>query len=262
LHGGYYNPYTFGFYLADHWEFDGTDWTQVTTPTMPTARSHHAMAYDIAAGHTIMFGGYGSGTLDDTWQFDGVDWTPLAPTTSPSPRYSGAMSYDSARDRMVMVGGYGLTASGWTYLGDTWVLGAAGSAETYGSGCVGSNGIPALAPASTPSLGQTYSLDATSLAPASLLAFMVTGLSRTSSSIGPLPLDLQPFGLGGGCQLWASVDSTELFAVAGGAGTYNLDIPATQALAGLPLHHQAASIDAGAPGGFAMSNGVRGIVGL
>jgi len=135
-------------------------------------------------------------------------------------------------------------------------------AWVYGVGCAGSNGIPMLAPASPPALGAIYSLHASSIAVRADAALLITGSSRTSSSLGPLPLDLQPLGLGAGCTLLTSIGATQLFMVSAGAGSYDLSVPNSHALAGLPLHHQAASIDAGAPGGFAMSNGVRGIVGL
>jgi len=135
-------------------------------------------------------------------------------------------------------------------------------ASVYGAGCAGNSGIPALAPASVPALGAVYSLHATSFEATANAALLITGLSRTTSSQGPLPFDLQPFGLGAGCALLASVGATEWFTVSGGAGTYDLPVPNSHALAGLPLHHQAASIDAAVPGGFAMSNGVRGLVGL
>ena len=43
--------------LADTWEWDGTNWTQLTSPSPPTPRYASAAAFDAARAETIMFGG-------------------------------------------------------------------------------------------------------------------------------------------------------------------------------------------------------------
>lgn len=51
--------------LGDTWEFDGVAWTQMTPVNAPTARRWNAMAYDAAAGVTILFGGEDQGTYNN-----------------------------------------------------------------------------------------------------------------------------------------------------------------------------------------------------
>jgi hypothetical protein len=54
---------------ADTWEYDGSDWRQLSLPVSPMPRSGHAMAYDLARGRTLLFGGGDSnGELADTWE--------------------------------------------------------------------------------------------------------------------------------------------------------------------------------------------------
>lgn len=75
LFGGHNGP-PMGPRLADTWEWDGTTWTQRTSPTSPPARLGFAMAYDSARAVTVIFGGIGdAGPLGDTWEWDGSAWT-------------------------------------------------------------------------------------------------------------------------------------------------------------------------------------------
>jgi hypothetical protein len=66
MFGGYGSGYQNGT-----WEYDGVDWTQVTTANSPSARAESAMAYDSARGNEVMFGGIpsGPGFLSDTWEY-------------------------------------------------------------------------------------------------------------------------------------------------------------------------------------------------
>jgi hypothetical protein len=44
--------------LNDTWVWDGTNWVQKFPGHCPSARYHHAMAYDAARGQVVLFGGY------------------------------------------------------------------------------------------------------------------------------------------------------------------------------------------------------------
>ena len=102
----------------DTWEYDGVNWTQVTTASSSPKRFGHAMVYDSVRGKMVMFGGFGrNGFLDDTWEYDGVNWTQIAPANSPSGRHAHAMAYDSVRGKVVMFGG---NAGSGNHLNDTW----------------------------------------------------------------------------------------------------------------------------------------------
>jgi len=73
LFGGV-NPNS-GVLLNDTWVWDGSNWTQKSPQTSPPAREGHAMAYDIARGRVVLFGGLDAkmNTLNDTWLWDGIN---------------------------------------------------------------------------------------------------------------------------------------------------------------------------------------------
>ena len=108
--------------LADTWEWDGTNWTELFPATSPPARSAHAMAYDAARERVILFGGLPASS--DTWEWDGMRWTQRFPSISPPARSSPAMAYDAARSTTVLLGGAGSVGNPlsdtWEWDGTTW----------------------------------------------------------------------------------------------------------------------------------------------
>lgn len=68
--------------LADTWEWDGTNWTELHPTTSPPVRNSHSMATDVQRGRVVIFGGHGKCfqpwlcgfAYDDTWIWDGVNW--------------------------------------------------------------------------------------------------------------------------------------------------------------------------------------------
>jgi len=55
-------------YTNEFWQWDGTDWTQVTFPRIPYARENGGMAFDPSTQRMVVFGGYaGQQWLSDTW---------------------------------------------------------------------------------------------------------------------------------------------------------------------------------------------------
>lgn len=124
--------------LRETWEWDGSNWTNLTLPSVndsntPPARNGGAMAYDAKRGRTVLFGGYsysasrGITMLRDTWEWDGTNWfnrTSLSFSTAntPSARDYAAMAYDGARQRIVLCGGEVSPGSSetWLWNGDTW----------------------------------------------------------------------------------------------------------------------------------------------
>lgn len=109
-------------HLDDTWEWNGTNWTQLSPPNRPSARSVHAMAYDSARGVVVLFGGLdGSGThRDDTWEWDGTNWMQRGPASQPPARAGHAMAYDSAREVTVLFGGSD-QGDTWEWDGTDWV---------------------------------------------------------------------------------------------------------------------------------------------
>jgi hypothetical protein len=111
----------------------------------------------------------------------------------------------------------------------TWVA--------FGSGCVGSNGVPVLQLVSLPGIGGTFSLGVHNLA--SSYAYMVTGFGQLPQA---LPLY---WGFAAGCTL--QVDTSDLIEflpqVAGNA-TWSLAIPNIAALGSMHLYNQVAEFGA------------------
>lgn len=145
---------------------------------------------------------------------------------------------------------------------DNLRVGDLATATTFGAGCAGSAGVPALAATSAPEIGATLMLDATNLDAASPFALLAIGFSNTVSPLGPLPASLQPLGLGAGCDLLVSANQLLLIGASGGTGTFSLAIPQNLQFVGTDLYFQAGSLDGTVPGNLAVSNGVAVQVGL
>jgi hypothetical protein len=64
--------------LSDTWVFNGTDWTQQSPASSPSARYGAHMSYDVTSGALILFGGTnGSTVFNDTWKWTGTNWVQL-----------------------------------------------------------------------------------------------------------------------------------------------------------------------------------------
>ncbi|MBM4061634.1 MAG: hypothetical protein FJ265_11150, partial [Planctomycetes bacterium] len=95
---------------AQQWQF-GTE---------ITARNGAGLAFDVARGRSVLFGGWTSSAVtDETWLFDGSRWQLAAPVHRPSPRHLAALAFDSQRGRTVLFGGVSGTFPP-TYYADTW----------------------------------------------------------------------------------------------------------------------------------------------
>jgi len=103
-------------FLNDTWEWDGSSWSRIDTPTSPPGLVSHSMAFDASRGRVIVFGGSrASGPTNQTWEYDGNTWTRVTPIDAPEPRESAIMFYDQARRRVILYGG-----SGEIPYSDTW----------------------------------------------------------------------------------------------------------------------------------------------
>jgi hypothetical protein len=102
-------------------------WAQRSPAAAPAARNSHAMAFDIARGYAVAFGGYdGNNTtaLGDTWAYDGTNWAQRTPSAAPEARWGHAMVFDQRRARTVLFGGFrpsvGSVADTWEFDGTNW----------------------------------------------------------------------------------------------------------------------------------------------
>ena len=122
LFGGWTNK---GELLGDTWEYDGTTWQKIATPTSPPARADLSLAYDAERGITMLFGGITSDSsyTSDVWFYDGQTWQQTEPSHQPPPRHSAALVYDPVEQAMLLFGGYGSGGQlhdTWKFNGTTW----------------------------------------------------------------------------------------------------------------------------------------------
>ncbi len=111
--------------LNDTWEFDGTDWTQVTTPQSPPGRNEHTMSWDATALRVLMYGGRnGASLFHDTWEYDGVTWTQRSPATPPPLQVEPQMAYDGVSGHTVLFTANdsvnGAVPETWEWDGSNW----------------------------------------------------------------------------------------------------------------------------------------------
>ena len=68
------------------WDQAGVTWIQLSTQHSPPAREGAGMAYDVALGRVILFGGQNnSGNFNDTWELSSAPTPTPTPTLTPTP---------------------------------------------------------------------------------------------------------------------------------------------------------------------------------
>jgi len=97
-----------------------------TAGTGPGPRNGHGLAWDAAAGRTVLFGGADERAVrGDTWAWNGHEWGEVAPG-GPPPRTFPAMAYSPDERGVVLFGGnevlFGSDERPASFLADTWVL--------------------------------------------------------------------------------------------------------------------------------------------
>ncbi len=126
MFGGWTNSQLGNDILGDTWEYDGTNWAQISSTTSPPARSNMQMVYAPNLGGVVLFGGTGRDHVyyNDTWLYNEQGWTQLTLAQSPSARYGYQMTYDPNRNVIILFGGTHLTsgtyADTWIYDGNNW----------------------------------------------------------------------------------------------------------------------------------------------
>lgn len=250
---------------ADTWSFDGSQWVQrATTGTRPPGRQFHGLAFDAFRGRVLVHAGLDGNfqPLADSWEWDGATWRTVASLASIPVRHGGAMGNDAVRRRSVWFGG---TATG-APVAETWSFASPNppSVTAFGSGCLGSNGIPQAGPVATrmPWITGTLGVRLTNLPTAPGLFVFFFGSYRDTWQGNPLPFDLGGYGLPG-CS--ALVRPQEFLFVGHQGSTHDWSTPVVSdpRLVGTNVFLQGLSLDAGAPNGIgAVSNGVWAVLGL
>jgi hypothetical protein len=109
---------------ADTWEYDGTEWHEISTNTLPPGRSFASMTYDFNRGVVVMYGGYykGSPFPNDIWEYDGKDWIGKELENSPESLRFPVITYYPPWGKVILFSEYGDSATyqTWTYDGVSW----------------------------------------------------------------------------------------------------------------------------------------------
>jgi PKD repeat protein len=147
--------------------------------------------------------------------------------------------------------------AGRVYYGSHNVTGTAGYGF-FGQGCPGTLGITNLS-GTQPQLGSTLAVTMNNLPFAA--ALMITGVSNTISSVGPLPVDLTILGMPG-CAGRVSLDLTDFVVGVGTAATWNITFPNNPVFSGLLFYNQAFVLDPAANAfGFVTSDAAGMVLG-
>ncbi len=249
------------FPLTRMYDYNGFGFVQ-RNPVQYPARPG-AMATDTARNRLVMFDGewdFGSHAAlpNHTWIVANGAMTRLTTPFEPSFREQAAMAFDPVRGVCVLFGG---SNNNWPF-GDTWEfnLGPLASFTPFGTGCVGSRGIPTLAAqaGSVPRIGTTFTANIGNL-PWTGPAAMLLGLSNTSYGSSPLPLDLTFLGAPT-CSLYTSIDAVENLTNVLGAAAWSWTVPPVP---GASFYAQVVPLDPGVNAlGATLSNAAHGIIGL
>jgi hypothetical protein len=249
MHGG-----AISWALAtDLWQWDGVDWSEMSIPgSLPMERHYHTSAFDPTHDKLVVFGGDPGGyqaPIGDTWELTSGSWAQNLSVPSPSPRRYAAMAFDAVRREFVLFGGQDLGSGPNGNTADTWVLHTGeGWFATFGSGCGGPGGTPALgAPLGGPRLGQVFRIEVSGL-PALAITGIIFGGSSSQDGGGALPRDLASLGMPG-CTQWVSTISTDLLLGIGGLASRDISMPNVPILIGMHAYFQAATFTANVPAG-------------
>jgi hypothetical protein len=114
--------------------FDATGWSVLARPVAPSPRAYAHMAFDLARGNAVLFGGADDyeNPLGDMWILDGITgvWSQLNPPTLPPARSRGVMTYDPIAGNVLLFGGLGVAG----LLGDTWIWDGSSWSQMNSSG--------------------------------------------------------------------------------------------------------------------------------
>jgi len=114
-------PSGVGGFLNDTWKFDHGAWTQIHTAVAPSARAGAAIAYDVADGYVLLFGGTQPVSTNDTWEYSGGVWTELHPAVAPPEVSRLSMAYDpETKSAILVLRIHGSSGTTWSFAAGTW----------------------------------------------------------------------------------------------------------------------------------------------
>lgn len=232
------------------WAYNGVDWVPLALPApRPAARVGAGLVYDSVRGVCVLTAGTTQSPLalaNDTWEFDGTAWASMP--TSIVAHDCAAVAFHTSKRLMVLHGGM---SGSIAFEDDTWTYGA--RSGTFGSGCMGTNGVPSLTSLDAPRLGQSYTVVLTNLEPSINLAILMFGFQPSSGT------SLAAYGMPT-CSLFTAPEV--LIGVAGAAGSATWVWPTVGGAMGIPLYGQALAFDPAAnAAGLTVSNAISALIG-
>jgi hypothetical protein len=129
LYGGLASNISIPPPASDTWEWDGANWTAITTAGSAGARYRQGACFDSLRNKVVIYGGATSQLLippsNATWEYDGVAWAQVTTTGNPGPRERPAMCFFPSLGKAVLFGGNdggSLSDQTWLYDGvaATW----------------------------------------------------------------------------------------------------------------------------------------------
>ena len=246
------------------WEWNGSNWNQRTYAPSPAGQA--TLTTDVGHNQVVAFDGSLNPAPNHTWSLANGTCAQLATPTEPTHRLGTAMAFDPIRNRVVLFGGTTLYAPtsnpSFLPMGDIWEfeLGAGAAYTTFGSGCTGSRGVPAIAAQGTslPHAGGTFSLQVNNL-PLTGPVFLFLGVSNTTYGPTSLPLSLGVLGAPG-CTAVASGEALYLLTNVLGSAVWQFTVPN---LLGVSFYNQAFAFDPPANAlGLTVSNGGHATIGF
>lgn len=109
-------------------------------------------------------------------------------------------------------------------------------------------------------LGRTLSVDVTWQWPLSPSSFVVLAMGLTDQSFGGVPLPIPGFGLPN-CQLAIAPEATQVGIGSNSSASFQIPIPSTATLVGIPFWQQAFVVNPASGGFFVPTNSTQGTVG-
>lgn len=226
----------------DTWTWNGTDWTEIVTATLPVSQVANDATYDPLRQRVVLASGNGSGGSPTALinEFDCIinDWVirPLDPGIFKVSRYFAA--YIPALGKTFKASGQHLNAAAPSTETYEFQSDLIATATDYGTGCAGPGGSLALASNSRPWTSRTWSATCSNLGSNSL-ALAVWGENQASTPLQPLlPI------AGAGCLLLNDaliLNGPQV--VVGGVATESIAIPDVSSLSGIVLNLQMAELE-------------------
>jgi hypothetical protein len=104
------------FYQYAMWQWNGSDWDQLSLDMLPYARASAAVGVNSSTGEVVLFGGLADINPVNTWTYDGTTWTLQFPRIQPLWVYSASAAFDPNLNAVVLFGG----GSGGVDQSTTW----------------------------------------------------------------------------------------------------------------------------------------------